>query len=139
MLQKKLRIEIWTFFFQICFRNQFWTSRSGQTENAHIRILGGWGQTFTLCLKAILFVWKCLYNISMNIDVLVFPFFLSFLNYFIMIFKMSYCIQYKGWNFTRLKTRNKLYKILQTKKAFQLLCLCKYILWDSVLMKYHKN
>ena len=26
-------IEIWTFSFQNCFRNQFWTFGSGQTEN----------------------------------------------------------------------------------------------------------
>ena len=35
---KKFRIEIWTFSFQICFRNQFWTLVSGQTENMQIRI-----------------------------------------------------------------------------------------------------
>ena len=37
-LQKKLRIEILTFSFQICFRNQFSTSGSGQTENTQIRV-----------------------------------------------------------------------------------------------------
>ena len=31
-------LEIWTFSFQICFRNQFWTSGSGQTKNTQIRI-----------------------------------------------------------------------------------------------------
>ena len=31
-------IEIWTFSFQNCFQNQFWTSGSGQTENTQIRI-----------------------------------------------------------------------------------------------------
>ena len=55
--QKKFRIEIWTFSFQICFRNivflvfqhflyiqkvlkykKFWTSGSGQTENTQIRV-----------------------------------------------------------------------------------------------------
>ena len=35
--EKKFRIEIWTFLFQICFKNQFSTSRSGQTENTCIR------------------------------------------------------------------------------------------------------
>ena len=38
MLKKKFRIEIWTFSFQICFKNQFSTSGSGQTENTHIRV-----------------------------------------------------------------------------------------------------
>ena len=39
LFKKKLRIEIWTFLFQICFRNKFWTSGSGQTENyANTRI-----------------------------------------------------------------------------------------------------
>ena len=33
---KKFRIEICTFSFQICFRNQFWTLGSGQTENTQI-------------------------------------------------------------------------------------------------------
>ena len=37
-LKKKFRIEIWTFSFQICFRNQVWTSGSGQTENTRIRV-----------------------------------------------------------------------------------------------------
>ena len=32
-----LRIETWTFSFQICFKNQFSTSGSGQTENTCIR------------------------------------------------------------------------------------------------------
>jgi hypothetical protein len=32
------RIEIWTFSFQICFKNQFSTSGSGQTENTRIHI-----------------------------------------------------------------------------------------------------
>ena len=31
-------IEIWTFSFKICFRNQFSTSGSGQTENTQIRV-----------------------------------------------------------------------------------------------------
>ena len=35
---KKIRIEIWTFSFQICFQNQFLTSGSGQTENTQVRI-----------------------------------------------------------------------------------------------------
>ena len=30
-------IEIWTFSFQNCFWNQFWTSGSGQTENMQLR------------------------------------------------------------------------------------------------------
>ena len=38
MLQKKFRIEIWTFSFQICIKNQFLTSGSGQTENTRIRV-----------------------------------------------------------------------------------------------------
>ena len=29
--------KIWIFSFQICFRNQFWTSGSVQTENTRIR------------------------------------------------------------------------------------------------------
>ena len=36
--KKKFTIEIWTFSFQNCFQNQFWTSGSGQTENTQIRI-----------------------------------------------------------------------------------------------------
>ena len=36
--KKKIRIEICTFSFQICFRNQFLTSGSGQTENTQIRV-----------------------------------------------------------------------------------------------------
>ena len=36
--QKKFRIKIWTFSFQICFKNQFSTSGSGQTENTRIRV-----------------------------------------------------------------------------------------------------
>ena len=35
---KKIRIEILTFSFHICFRNQFWTRESGQTENTQIRV-----------------------------------------------------------------------------------------------------
>ena len=35
---KKFRIEIWTFSFQICFKNQFSTWGSGQTENTRIRV-----------------------------------------------------------------------------------------------------
>ena len=35
--KKKFRIEIWTFSFQICFKNQFSTSGSGHTENTCIR------------------------------------------------------------------------------------------------------
>ena len=30
--KKKFRLEIWTFSFQICFKNKFSTSGSGQTE-----------------------------------------------------------------------------------------------------------
>ena len=37
-LQKKFRIEIWAFCFQICFWNQFLTLGSGQNENTQIRI-----------------------------------------------------------------------------------------------------
>ena len=36
--QKKIKIEIWTFLSQICFRNQFLTLESGQTENKQIRV-----------------------------------------------------------------------------------------------------
>ena len=32
LLKKKFLKKIWTFSFQICFQNQFWTSGSGQTE-----------------------------------------------------------------------------------------------------------
>ena len=35
--KKKFRIEIWIFSFQFCFKNQFSTLGSGQTENTHIR------------------------------------------------------------------------------------------------------
>ena len=35
--KKKFRIEIWTFSFKICFKNQFSTSGRGQTENTRIR------------------------------------------------------------------------------------------------------
>ena len=38
MLQKKFRIDIWTFSFQICFKNQFLNLGSGQTENTRIRV-----------------------------------------------------------------------------------------------------
>ena len=38
MLQKKLRIEIWTFSFQIGFQIQFLTLVSSQTENTQIHI-----------------------------------------------------------------------------------------------------
>ena len=37
-LQKKFRIEILAFSFQICFWNQFSTSGSGQTKNTQIRV-----------------------------------------------------------------------------------------------------
>ena len=37
-LQEIIRIEIWTFSFQICFGNKFWTLGSGQTENTQIRV-----------------------------------------------------------------------------------------------------
>ena len=33
------RTETWTFSFQICFKNQFSTSGSGQTENMQIRVI----------------------------------------------------------------------------------------------------
>ena len=36
--KKKFRVEIWTFSFQIYFKNQFLTSGNGQTENARIRV-----------------------------------------------------------------------------------------------------
>ena len=36
--KKKIKIEIWTFLFQICFQNQFSTLGSGQTENTKIRV-----------------------------------------------------------------------------------------------------
>ena len=36
--KKNFTIEIWTFSFQNCFQNQFWTLRSGQTENTQILI-----------------------------------------------------------------------------------------------------
>ena len=36
--KKKFRIEIWTFAFQICFKNQFSTSGSGHTENTRVRV-----------------------------------------------------------------------------------------------------
>ena len=39
--KQKIRIEVWTFSFQICFWNQFLTLQSGQTENtqnAYLRI-----------------------------------------------------------------------------------------------------
>ena len=41
MLQKKIRIVIWTFLFEIYFQNQFSTSGSGQNEigkYAYLRI-----------------------------------------------------------------------------------------------------
>ena len=47
-LQKKFRIEIWTFSSQICFRNQFWTSGSGQTKNTPITSIGAIG-TISVC------------------------------------------------------------------------------------------
>ena len=37
-LFKIFRIKIWTFLFQICFWNEFWTLGSGQTENTQIRV-----------------------------------------------------------------------------------------------------
>ena len=36
--KKKFRIEIKAFSFQICFKNQFSTLRSGQTENTQIHV-----------------------------------------------------------------------------------------------------
>ena len=36
--KEKFSIDIWTFSFQICFQNKFWTSGSGQTENTLIRL-----------------------------------------------------------------------------------------------------
>ena len=36
--QKKFRIEIWIFSFEICLKNQFLTLGSGQTENTQIRV-----------------------------------------------------------------------------------------------------
>ena len=38
LFKKEFRIEIWAFSFQICFRNQFLTSGSGQTKNTHLRV-----------------------------------------------------------------------------------------------------
>ena len=35
---KKIRIEIWTFSYEICLRNPFLTSGNGQTENMRMRI-----------------------------------------------------------------------------------------------------
>ena len=35
---QKFTIEIWTFSFHICFRNQFLTLGSGQTENTQIHV-----------------------------------------------------------------------------------------------------
>ena len=35
---KKIKIEVWTFSFQICFWNKFSTSGSGQTENTQTRV-----------------------------------------------------------------------------------------------------
>ena len=46
--KKKLRIEIWTFSFQICFKNQFSTLGSGQTENIRIRIRASATNTFVI-------------------------------------------------------------------------------------------
>ena len=39
-IHKKIRIELWTFSFQICFRNQFRTSGSGKTEIVLIMPIG---------------------------------------------------------------------------------------------------
>ena len=35
---KIFRLEIWTFSFQICLWNQFWTLGSGKTENTQIHV-----------------------------------------------------------------------------------------------------
>ena len=37
-LQLFCRVVIWTFLYQICFRNKISTSGSGQTENTQIRV-----------------------------------------------------------------------------------------------------
>ena len=37
--KNNFRIEIGTFSFQICFRNKYWSSGSGQTINAQICVL----------------------------------------------------------------------------------------------------
>ena len=37
-LKKNFRIKVWTFQFQMCFRNQSLTSGSHQTENTQIRV-----------------------------------------------------------------------------------------------------
>ena len=39
-MRKKIRIEIWTFAFQICFQNQF--SGSGQTEKTNFFLGAFW-------------------------------------------------------------------------------------------------
>ena len=41
--KEKFRIEIWTFSFQICFKNKFLTSGSGKTENTQICVITGLG------------------------------------------------------------------------------------------------
>ena len=40
--KKKFWIEIWTFSFEICIRNEIWTSGSGQTENTRICVFLVW-------------------------------------------------------------------------------------------------
>ena len=38
LLKKKFRLKIWTFSFQVCLWNKFWTLGSGQTENTQIHV-----------------------------------------------------------------------------------------------------
>ena len=37
---KKIELDIWTFWFEICFSNQFWTLGSGQIKIAPIGMIG---------------------------------------------------------------------------------------------------
>ena len=64
---KKIRIEIWTFSFQICFPNKFWSSGSGQTENTQIRVFAYFCLTTSGSPKSILTAdlkWECPYFYS---------------------------------------------------------------------------
>ena len=65
--KKKFRIEIWIFWFEICFKNQFSTSGSGETENTQIRVFVYFPFDHFPKLKLILkadLKWECPYFYS---------------------------------------------------------------------------
>ena len=84
-----LRIEIWTFSFQICFRKQFSTSGSGRTENTQVCVLANF--QFDHFLKSKIY-FESRFTIKMSIFLLEF-----FFGAFRLVFKkvrqlISHCI-----------------------------------------------